>query len=184
MKWESINLHLENLFPGLVSLFLLMRLLPAWIVLPFSQNSFRTNELFDSGVLLAASYLLGAVAVAVSRLLVDRVSEKLPRPLLLSLLSRGPLKGMSFKHINDNYRDKLRHALSSGNDLVKQEVARRRERGRLVRTALIPAILAVVLVTSSSSAIAVVLWALLAFVVLLFIYAYVETTIYEECLLV
>ena len=74
MKWESINLHLE-IFSGLGYLFLLVKIAPSWIAQPFYQGPSSQNEFLDSGILLGAWYLIGAVAVAVSRLIVDRPSE-------------------------------------------------------------------------------------------------------------
>jgi hypothetical protein len=127
--------------------------------------------------------MLGAVVVATSRLTVDRPSEWIPRPLLIRFLSRGTLKGKSRKEVNEDYRDKLKQVLTSINDQIKQEVAQRRERGRLVRTALVPSVLAVLLVTSTFSPLATLLWVLLTYVFIVVIYAYVEATIYEECLL-
>ena len=98
-------------------------------------------------------------------------------------LSRGRLTGKTLKAINEDYRAKIKSALAGQNEEVKKEVVKRRERGRLVRTALVPTLLVVIVITTGQS-----FWlrgasALGALALFLFLYAYVEVTIYEECLL-
>ena len=106
-----------------------------------------------------------------------------PRPLLIKLLSRGSLKGKSWDEVNKDYREKLKQVMASNNDPVKQEVSRRRERGRLVRTALVPSILAALLVNLRCSLLIISFSVVFIYVFITVIYAYVEATIYAECLL-
>jgi hypothetical protein len=76
--------------------------------------------------------------------------------------------------INRSYRDAISHALQGGSDEIKAEVLRRRERGRLVRTGLVPAVLSVWTFVPGWTASAA------AFLLVLLLYAYLEVTIYQE----
>ena len=80
--------------------------------------------------------------------------------------------------INGDYREAISHALQDGSDEIKTEVLRRRERGRLVRTALVPAVLGAVIVLPGWWAAAG--GAVVMFVLVLLLYAYLEVTIYQE----
>lgn len=101
---------------------------------------------------------------------------------MLRHLSHGSLRERSDKEANQDYRDKIRQVLTSEKELIKKEVTQRRERGRLVRTALIPLMLTVPLVTSSFCLVAILVFELVTLAVVVFLYSYVELTIYEECL--
>jgi hypothetical protein len=187
MKWEGLNLHLENLMPGVVSLVLIYALLPHDIAAVLSSERIKEiikSEFIAAGVFVASAYMLGVLIVAVSRFSVDRLSELFPRPHLLRKLSRGALSGKSNKEINEEYRSKICVALSSSNEAVKTEIIKRRERGRLARTSVVPTLLFVLLLTSNSSLWVKGLSLLCTIIFVLFVYAYIEETIYEECLLV
>lgn len=186
MKWEGLNLHLENLLPGIVSLVLIYALLPQEIaVILFSERikEIIKSEFIEASVFVASAYMLGVLIVAFSRFAVDRLSELFPRPYLIRKLSRGALSSKSNKEINEEYRYKIAIVLSSSNEAVKTEVIKRRERGRLARTAVIPTILAVLLLTNNSSVWIQGLSLISTIISMLFVYAYIEETIYEECLL-
>lgn len=62
MKWESFDLHLENLFPGLVSFYLLLAVLPEATLRLFVEHRYPIGEYLSGGVFLAASYMIGAIA--------------------------------------------------------------------------------------------------------------------------
>ena len=189
MKWENVNLHLENLLPGLVTFVLLSVLLPCSIANLLTRNLPQTllsNEFVAAGIFVGAAYLLGVVAVVVGRLLVDRPSEWFPRPFLLWVFSRPrpKWKDSKFKDLNENYRAALKTALRNANEEVKAEVLKRRERGRLVRTTLIPTLLVVIALTDGTSLCTRAIFVLVAYLLQLFLYAYSEVCVNEECLLV
>jgi len=186
MKWESLNLHLENLLPGLVTSLLLLSLLPENAIdslLSCKVKDALKSEFVSAGVFVGVSYLLGILTIAISRIFLDRPSEWYPRPLILRLLSRGDLKGKSISEVNDKYRELISSVLRGTNEAIKTEVVKRRERGRLIRTALVPVVLSVLQITTTYNGIVRVGWAIIAAVVLLLLYAYNEATVYEECLL-
>lgn len=187
MKWESVNLHIEHLLPGLATFVLVARLLADTSVTGIVTGPgkmFLENEFIAGGVFVATAYLLGVVTVVISRCALDRLSEGFPRPFVIRLLSRGQLVNKRRAAINEEYRTKLRAVLASTNEEVKKEVLKRRETGRLVRSSLVPAILAVLVTTMDQPSWLRVVLVLIVFSLILFLYAYAEAMVYEECLLV
>lgn len=185
MEWKGLDLHIENLVPGIVVVLLLLGFVPTAAI-----DGLRASLLFQaiqnnvvaSAGFIAVSYLVGILAVAVSRFLLDRISEAVLRPVLIRRLSRPPLSGRSWAAANQLYRQTIAQTLSGSNDVIKAEVLRRRERGRLVRTSLIPTLLLGVQF-GGPAVWTRTLWALFGAAAVLGLYAYVEFTIYEECLL-
>lgn len=189
MKWDvALSLHIENLIPGLLTLFLASYWLPEPLVEELRGSGLRgeimSKEVAAGAVLVALAYLLGAMAVALSRAILDPLSRATIQPALLwafdgSLRRKAKdARGLVQKAriINRDYRDAIGHALHSGSEEIKTEVLRRRERGRLVRTALVPAVL--------GAFIAVPGWhaggAIVAFLLVFLLYGYLEVTIYQE----
>jgi len=186
MKWESLNLHIENLLPSLVTFVLVASLFPKDLFVRIAAppvDKLLANDFIAGGIFVATAYMLGTIAVTISRLIIDRLSEAFLRPRFLRLLSRGRLAEKSWKLINEEYREKIKATLASQNEEVKKEVIKRRERGRLVRAALVPTLLSVLVVGSNQAVWLRCLSLLPALTVILCLYAYVEATIYEECLL-
>jgi len=187
MKWENLNLHIENLLPGIVCTVLILSKFPNGLesiqgidaLKPFLNNSFVLSSIF-----VAVSYIFGAIAVVLSRFVIDRPSEWFPRPLLLRLLSRGNLNNKCFQDINDTYRSAIKRALEGKNDAVKVEVLKRRERGRMVRTAVFPSVLAALMWPTGLDFPLRIVIAVSAIIIVLFVYAYTETTVYEESTLI
>jgi hypothetical protein len=181
MKWETLDLHLENLLPGLITLPLLLSIVPVNV-----QNRFRApsamnllgSDAIRVGVFLATAYVIGVIAVVVSRLAIDWFSSLWPRPLMLRL-SRNALTGTK-DEVNAKYRKALGDVLSCGLDQKIKEVLKRRERGRLIRTSLIPLILAAWIASADHSLVVRLLLEGFVFVAILLLYAYVEVTIYHE----
>ena len=192
MKWQGLEFHIENLVPGVVSVALLALIFDTAgdSVLP------EPPEILAAGItgpllLLATSYLLGAIAVAVSRFLLDRPSECLPRRMFILWLDRGDEKpgdggtaeaeSLAWGNVNDRYRAQIATAMRHGTDSLKVELTKRRERGRIVRTSLVPGVLAVFWLVAQMRQSAF-LWLVPAvYVAVLFVYAYTEFTIWEEC---
>jgi hypothetical protein len=140
-------------------------------------------------VLVALAYLLGATAVAVSRALIDPVSRLTVQPALLwvfetdlrrDVTARSKGYRQRVKRLNERYRNAVSGALRSDSSEVKTEVLRRRERGRLVRTALVPAVLAAFSLAHGWWG---AIGGLFAFFFVLLLYGYLEVTIYQEATL-
>jgi hypothetical protein len=186
MKWESLNLHIENFIPGLISTILLVALFPTL----FDQENqeilgkLLSNEVLQIGLFVSTAYIIGVLVVVLSRIIIDRLSELFPRPILLKIFARGKLKNKSFNEINEAYRKSIRRVLNSEKDSIKTEVLKRRERGRLLRTSFFPSLLAIFYLASDENIWWIFFYIFIALVVFIVLYAYVENTIYEECQLI
>jgi hypothetical protein len=66
MNWDKIELHVENLIPGLVLGALLLPVLP----------SMTSRPVADAAVFVAASYLLGTIGNVFARFLLGRLSAQ------------------------------------------------------------------------------------------------------------
>jgi len=186
MDWvKNLNLHLENLLPGIVTLFLAAVLVPtetSHFVTGLVQRSVFSRELFLGITLVSIGYVLGVLVVAVSRLL-DPFSAWLLRPCFLRTLAIQRMAGTR-DCINRRYRDVIRLGLYSTSREIRGEIFRRRERIHFSRAALVPAILCVVLFTPGWHwALRLVLAFGAAFFVLA-IYSYLEVALYDEACLV
>lgn len=151
MKIESLNLNLfiENLLPGIVMFVSLIVLLP--FQSPIIQNNevltgLSKSEFILAVIFLSSSYLLGLVSAITSRFFVDWVSELFIRPLILRQYSHKTYDQLkaTFESLpdekqnwrkawNEAYRASLRYVTINGPEKAAEEVARRREQGRLVR---------------------------------------------------
>jgi hypothetical protein len=183
-SWKSLNLHLENLFPGILTLAMVAYLLSPWVGSDPMQNQIIKNEFVLGGVLLSVAHMLGVVAVAFCRIL-DWLSAKRLRYWLLLLLAidkteihKACQKEKPIDSVNRHYRDSIRAALSSAGTEVKAEIAKRRERLHLLRAALVPAMLCPWIFTLGWP-LKVVLTIANA-IIILFLYAYLEVAVYDE----
>jgi hypothetical protein len=134
-------------------------------------------------VFIAASYLFGAVGNIAARFLLNRASARTVRARMV--VRAAALKGETLKlaDASARYSKALDAGLTCGNALIEAEVAKRRNTGRLVRSALLPALLAIWLLPVMRSH---MWWSLLAmagvYLCLLVLYAYSEAVIFGECL--
>ena len=184
MKWENLNLHLENFFPGIVTLTFLLRIPQVHMSYFFNQTALqplRESPFVVSIVFVSFAYILGVFVVALSRFLLDRPSEFTFRYWLLRGLLPNSPGDKTRAVIKEAYRKKMRRALRSNYDTIKNEVVKRRDRGRLIRTALVPSCLGAIALTESHPLLLRIALVLLIYVVILFLYAYTEKTIYQEC---
>ena len=76
LKFEGIQLHAQNLFPGIIITSELLFLLDV------DLNSLQ-NEFFKTIFLLVLSYVLGLISSIVSRLVIDLISENYARCIFL-----------------------------------------------------------------------------------------------------
>ena len=175
MDGEKLLEHLENLVPGLVTVASLAWKVPSTTqIFPNQAIQRLADQPFVAGItLVALAYLVGAMVFLISRLILDTLSALTLRPVLLKLY-RWPEFGLNPVSINYKYRQALDSARQEPETSSRrQEVARRRQRGRLIRTLLVPAF--------------ILLWpfrdavqALCVGAALLLTYSYSEVAIYQE----
>lgn len=175
MNGEKLFEHLENLVPGIVTLVsLAWKVPPATQVFPHPTLQKLAEQSFVAGLtLVAVAYLVGVMVFIISRLIVNTISALTLRPILLKLYV-WPEFDFNPVAINLKYRQALDAARRlPESSYARQEVARRRQRGRLIRTLLVPII--------------IISWpfsnGVLIFGVgfsLLFLYSYSEVCIYQE----
>lgn len=178
MNWEKLDVHIENLVPGIV---LLTVLILGW---PTAIPVFANHEGLFAIAFVGVAYMLGAVGNVLARLLLDFVSEKTVRPYFLRFFAGDRLKvaHLSQSEINQRYSAIIATGLSCGNSKIEAEVAKRRQTGRLLRSALIPALLAIVVTGRhfSWSFRREILAIFAVYAALLLIYAYAEVAIFHE----
>lgn len=178
MEEDKLLPHVENLVPGYVTLFLLAALVPPHFKNPVEHSGLA--KLFEQPVIAtllvtAAAYLVGVVVFITSRLLVDTASQWISRWLLLLAFSWKDFPTRRRKEINHLYFETLKKALDkSAKPLVRREVIKRRERARLIRTALVPAALLGYQSCLRSGGV------VLAVVAVVLLYAYAEIAVYQE----
>jgi len=183
MNWDKFDLHIENLAPGVVTLSLALHLVFRCQVLGTAVASPFDEAFVTGATFIAAAYLVGIIAVAVSRFMIDPVSEWLPRPLLLRWHYPEQFQDKKRREINDTYRKAIHDAQGAENDNKWNEVRKRRERGRLIRTAMVPLLVLPWIILSDSPICYVGVAEIIAYLFILVLYAYIEVTIFQECIL-
>ena len=151
-----------------------MRVPATTTLIPNSTILLFVQQPFISGLfLVAVAYLLGVLVFILSRFLVDTVSEHTFRPILLKLFLWKEFTNLP-SEINSKYRKKIEEVLKldEGNSF-RREVLVRRQRGRLLRTLVIPLML-----LSDPSLDALML--LVYYFCFVIVYSYSELAIYQE----
>jgi hypothetical protein len=186
MDWvKNLNLHLENLLPGVVVFFLAALLVStetSHFVTERVQRSVFSKDLFLGIALVSVAYVLGVLVVAWSRLL-DPFSAWVLRPCFLRKLAIQKMEGTR-DDINHRYREMIRSGLYSTSQEIRGEILRRRERIHLSRAALMPAIFCVVLFTPGWHWALRLLLEVVAVFFVLATYSYLEVALYDEACLV
>ncbi len=178
-NWYGLSLYVENLIPGLITVSLLLVIFSA---AEGSGTSILLSELFgmpnlwQGFVFLAVSYTIGAFVVLLSRFPVDYVSSLWPRLFLLKH-SRRALSGTR-KEVNAQYSQAISLALA-GPELIAIEVLKRRERGRIVRSSMVPLFLAIWIISDRELSLVFIIAVIISFLCLVVIYAYGEVAIYQ-----
>jgi hypothetical protein len=179
MNWEKLDLHIENMIPGLV---LLTIALLGW---PPNLGQLASQKVIIATAFVALAYMLGALANLLARLFLDFVCKRTIRQYFMRFFLRDRL-GLGAKPtrtaIDDRYSLVIDAGLSCGNERVASEVAKRRQTARIVRSALIPTLLGIwVLGAELQKSVSqrIVIW-IAAYVSLLLLYAYSEVTIFQE----
>jgi len=186
MQEDKLLPHVENLVPGYVTLLLLAHAVPSHLHKVLQELPKLLGEGVIAGLILTATaYQIGVDVFIVSRLFVDTASELTFRWILLLAFDRRdfwPTDGKGWKEwqglplkINERYRATVNEALAeTSKPLARQEVIKRRERGRLVRTAVLPGSYVAYLSPWGG-------WGLVvAFAAVVFLYAYAEVAVYKE----
>jgi len=178
-NWYGVNLYVENLIPGLITVPLLLVIVGA---LEGSGASIMLSEflgmpnLWQGFIFLAVSYTIGAFVVLLSRFPVDYVSSWWPRPFFLRH-SRRALSGTR-KAVNAQYSRAISLALE-GPELIATEVLKRRERGRIVRSSMVPLFLAIWIISDSEWSLGFIIAIIISFLCLVVVYAYGEVAVYQ-----
>jgi hypothetical protein len=178
MNWEKLDIHIENLAPGLATIWAL-----SFFWQPPAIESDASKIVLGIS-LLGAAYLTGVTVNVLCRVLLDSASEYLTRVYVIKVFSRGKIRdltGASRKDVNNAYNYYCAKAIQEAKETAK-EVSKRRQTGRLLRSSFIP-LLIVQLHFSTASKLDV--WQTIAligfeYLILLLLYGYAETTILHE----
>ncbi|MCB9915238.1 MAG: hypothetical protein H6828_08825 [Planctomycetes bacterium] len=168
--WARLDIHLENLIPGLATLGVLAFV---WKVeIPGGDSA------FGAVLLVGIAYLVGVLANVLARLLIDPVSKKYTRVPLLKRLTKeklGELDTRDRDRVNAYFSHVLDEALAFKDERLRAEIEKRRQTGRLCRSAFFPTIAAVAKLGA---------WGVIAVPVstvgLLFLYSSAEVALFNE----
>lgn len=185
MQEDKLLPHVENLVPGFVTLLVLadMGVSSLRAAQYLGDHKSPGEQVIVALVVAAAAYQIGVVVFTASRLVVDTLSKLTFRWMLLAVFEPRqflPLRGKGWKNlrawprrINDEYRTTVKNALCGAKQHDRGEVVKRRERGRLVRTAVLPSIYVGYLSWGESGF-------FIGAVAVVFFYAYAEVGLYKE----
>lgn len=174
MNWDKLDLHLENLIPGMVLLSII-----AFYWTP-NLSELQTHSVVIGIAFVALSYLLGAVGNIFARMLLDPISARTLRTPMIRLLARqkiDDLEDTKKDTLNRRYSFLIDSAMICGNDSVVKEILKRRQTARLCRSALVPVLLLVVRITPGYWSVVTLF---LAYLFMLLLYAYSEVAIFTE----
>ena len=178
MNWEKLDLHIENLIPGVV---LITITILAWPI-SFAVLSGHEGLLFAS--LVGAAYMLGAIGNVLSRLLLEFVVRNTIRRYFVRffLEDRIEIDNASRSAINKRFSEIITAGLSCGNSIVESEVAKRRQTGRMIRSALVPAVLTAIAFGRHArwGILQSVMAAIVTYAAVLLVYAYSEVATCQE----
>lgn len=174
MNWDKLDLHLENLLPGV---------LLAAILMPFAGidlNALIGNDALEVVVFVAISYMFGTIGNVFARLSLDWISEKTIRTYMIKGFARQKLWELSERDkINQRYDDLITIALQCRYESISGEIKKRRQTARLLRSTLLPLLLGI-WVFSNMCWVWMALITVAAYLAILFLYAYAEVAIFQE----
>ncbi len=164
--WKDVNVHIENLVPGVILGWLFYNHTATPVGPPPASQPELSSESLSAFAFLCGCYGLGVISAVVSRFILDGLSERGPRQFMLFLLSHRTRKNLQDDFVrvpgfdddvkrstkswlmfrcrwlaewNAIYRAALR---SVSGDKSKAEIYRRRAQGRLVRNLVAPLVVA------------------------------------------
>jgi hypothetical protein len=181
MNWQKVNLHVENLIPGIVILTALNSVFKMDLVI------FSHNDILIGAVFVATSYMVGALGNIFAYLCVNYISQITIRtPFLRFFARRGfeRIANRSRESDNRRYSNVIDVGLSCGVVRIEGEVEKRRQTGRILRSTLAPVVLALVAIGQNAcwSTLTVVLLCLAYYMLLLPLYAFAEVVVFKEAL--
>ena len=179
MNWDKFDNHLENLITGVTLATIFVIFWPELIDLTIA------NKTLISTGFIATSYLTGAVANLIARSLISTISPWTLRAHFIKLFAKNRITCLDKKtkgNINKLYSKYIDETMMCDNEHVIKEILKRRQTGRLCRSALLPLILIVYKIISSqtSSTWLIVLGILCSYVFVLILYTYAEISVFSE----
>lgn len=179
MNGEKLNLYVENIVPGVV---LLTAVLAVWKV---DLRAITDNDVLLGTIFVASSYMVGAMGNILAYLLLNYVSQNTIRPLMLRFFTpRGleSLESLTKESINRRYSEVIDVGLSCGNARIEGEVEKRRQTGRILRSTLSPAWLALIVILRNECwpAWEILLVCIGYYVALLLLYGFAEVIVFKE----
>jgi hypothetical protein len=103
--------------------------------------------------------------------------------LLLKTFDKDEFGGKTIEETNRVFRNVLREAVQSKYEAVIREVEKRRERGRLIRSMVVPVLMTLWLLLEGHGLLVRLLAQVAGVAIFLLMYAYCEVTLYQECTL-
>lgn len=185
MNWSKLDVHLENLIPGLA-------LLAIYDWRFGSPETTTPTNSIASVPWVGAAYLLGVVANLAGRAIFNTPSREYVRPHLLVAIAKGKLmdvlRAMGRKEaekpakadVNSAFSYAVHAARVSKNERIANEVEKRRQTGRLLRTAMFPGALAIFASLNGAWKWAIIPLLPIEYGVCLLLFAYAEVTIFDE----
>lgn len=175
MGWERLDVHLENLIPGLA--------LVAVYDVFWDPSFFAAPNVFSLTAFTGGAYLLGVVTNVAARLLLDKVSEFTSRKIMFKVFTRHKLPGvarMNREQITAAYNAAVNDAIHCGVERISSEVAKRRQTCRLLRTTLFPLGLVLVGFRDTLGGLGLAVAGLVTYGLILLLNGYAEVTIFDE----
>ncbi len=178
MNWEKLDLHIENLIPGTV---LLTIVITGWAI---PLKALTVNDIILGVAFIGTAYMIGAVGNVLARFLLDFVCRKTIRATFMRFFigERLEVTKPTSAAINKRFSEVITAGLSCGNSRVEAEVEKRRQTCRILRSTLVPAVLAIIALGKNLNwdILKTLLVGLCAYGVLLVLYAYSEVIIFQE----
>ncbi len=174
MNWDKLDLHLENLIPGIAILSLVL------FYWPQNLTNLKEQSIILGIAFIALSYLAGTIGNIFARMLLDTVSAMTFRTTLIRWLAEQKIEDLTDKsksNLNKQYSFLIDCAMLCSNESVVKEILKRRQTARLCRSALIPVFLVVSHNISNP-------WLIIAlpitYIFMLLLYGYAEVAIFTE----
>lgn len=185
MQWEGLNLHIENLVPGIATLSLTLALLPSPVIESVNQSAVSTltsNSFIVGGAFISTSYLIGIFSSSICRCIIDPISAAGPRAFMFRKFYPDLFKEKDNSAVNKAYRAATQKGLDSQSEYKRTEMKNRRERGRLLSSGTLPIALFILWATGNYSVWTQISLLFLFIDICIFLYAYAELTIFQESL--
>jgi len=198
MNWQTVELQIETLIPGV--LILSGILLLGHIAVPDKWPT--GQDVLNIGLFVSASYALGLVSSYLTRIVLDFLSERGPRAMVVHLFSHTTLSDAvkvysngkrkarfhaDLEHEQRRFVGKWIPCVAKWNAVYRcalrdtskrSEVDRRRSQGRLMRNLASPLLLGAVLISEGTCQ--CLLYAISGLVICVLLYAYAECVNFVE----